>query len=447
MGKNLVLNTKNCNQFVGEHEVEYIKDFVEIANKKLLSKNSQGGEYTGWINLPTDFDKEEFERIKVASEKIRKNSDIFIIVGIGGSYLGAKAVIEALTHNFSSYLSETPKIIYAGNSISSSYLADLLDLLEDKDFSINVISKSGTTTEPAIAFRILKEKIIQKYGEENLKDRIFITTDKKKGALKTFADSGDYETFVVPDEIGGRYSVLTAVGLLPIAVAGIDIDALMNGARKAQETFSNRKFEENDSLRYVAYRNILHRKGKDIEILVNYEPQLSFFSEWYKQLYAESEGKDSKGIFPISVNFSTDLHSLGQYIQEGKRLFFETTLAIKNPRRDIKLKEEEEDLDGLNYLAGKTVDFVNQTAMAGTILAHIDGGVPNLVIEIDRLDEENIGYLVYFFEYACGVSGYLNGINPFDQPGVESYKKNMFALLGKKGFEKEREILEKRLYD
>lgn len=449
MEKNLIINLKNCSDFIRKHELDYIKDYVEISKEKLISQKSQGSDFTGWINLPTDYDKGEFDRIKKASKKIRENSDILIVIGIGGSYLGARAVIEALSHNFKNDISKekrnAPKIIYAGHNISSTYLVDLLDVLENKDYSINVISKSGTTTEPAIAFRFLKEKLIDKYGKEEAKNRIFVTTDKKKGALKTLADSEGYETFVVPDDIGGRYSVLTAVGLLPIAVSGVNIDKLMEGAKKAQEEFTKSSFENNEVMKYVAARNCLHRKGLNIEILVNYEPQLYYFTEWFKQLFGESEGKDQKGIFPQGVNFSTDLHSLGQYIQDGKRIFFETILNIKNPRKDIELKKEEKDLDGLNYLAGKTMDFVNQQAMKGTCLAHVDGGVPNIMIEVDRLDEYNLGHLIYFFEFSCGVSGYLNGVNPFDQPGVESYKKNMFALLGKKGYEEERKAIEKRI--
>lgn len=449
MGNILKLNVKNCSNFVKPHEVEYIEDYVKLSKEKLISQNAQGSEYTGWITLPTEYDKEEFDRIKKAADKIRKNSDILVVIGIGGSYLGARAVIEALSHNFidsvSRDISNSLKIVYAGNNISSTYLVDLMDLLEYNDFSINVISKSGTTTEPAIAFRVIKEKLIKKYGEKEAKDRIFVTTDKKKGALKTLSDSEAYETFVVPDDIGGRYSVLTAVGLLPIAVSGINLDKLMEGARKAQEDYNGLDYKENDAMLYAAYRNILHRKGKDVEILVNYEPQLYYFIEWFKQLFGESEGKDNKGIFPVGVNFSTDLHSLGQFIQDGKRLFFETVINIKNPRKDIEIKEEKDNLDGLNYLKGKSIDFVNKQAMNGTILAHVDGQVPNLIIEIDRLDEFNMGYMIYFFEFSCGISGYLNGVNPFNQPGVESYKKNMFALLGKSGYEQEKKILEERL--
>lgn len=449
MSDNIKINFKNCSGFVKEHELDYIKDFSSMAKDKLISGNAQGSEFTGWVNLPSDYDKAEFERVLKASEKIRKNSDIFVVIGIGGSYLGARAVIEALSHNFKNDIKKehrsAPKIIYAGNNISSTYLSDLLDVLEGSDYSLNVISKSGTTTEPAIAFRILKEKLIEKYGKQEAKNRIFVTTDKSKGALKTLADEEGYETFVVPDEIGGRYSVLTAVGLLPISVAGVDINALMDGAKAGMERYKENPFEKNEAILYASYRNIFNRKGMDIEVLVSYEPQMSFFSQWYKQLFAESDGKDGKGIYPTSVDFSTDLHSVGQYIQDGKRLFFETILNIENPRKDIQMKSEESDLDGLNYLSGKTMNFVNDRAMKGTVLAHVDGNVPNIIINIPKLDAFNLGNLIYFFEFACGVGGYLNGINPFDQPGVESYKKNMFALLGKPGYEEQRAILEARV--
>jgi len=363
--------------------------------------------------------------------------------------LGARAVIEALSNNFTNFMSKNenkfPKIIFAGNSISSTYLSELVEFLQDKEFSINVISKSGTTTEPAIAFRIIREVLLNKYTKEEAKDRIFVTTDRQKGALKNFADDEGYETFVVPDDVGGRYSVLTAVGLLPIAVAGMNIDELISGAKKAKDEFEKDDVFKNDALMYAIHRNILYRKGKAVEILVNYEPQMMYFNEWFKQLYGESEGKDQRGIFPASVVFSTDLHSMGQFIQDGNRNIFETVISISSPRKDITLKKEEQDLDGLNYLEGKTVDFVNKKAMQATLLAHIDGGVPNLVLNIEKLDEFNLGYMIYFFEYACGISGYINNVNPFDQEGVEDYKKNMFALLGKKGYEDKKTELEKRL--
>ena len=374
---------------------------------------------------------------------------VLVVIGIGGSYLGARAAIECLGHSFRNNLNKeerkTPEIYFAGNNISSTYLIDLLDVIKDKDVSLNVISKSGTTTEPAIAFRVLKEFLENKYGKDEAAKRIYATTDAKKGALKQVSDEEGYETFVIPDDVGGRFSVLTPVGLLPIAVAGIDIDAIMTGANDARVDFNNSNLEENDCYQYAVVRNILHKKGKDIELLVNYEPSLHYLSEWWKQLYGESEGKDQKGLFPASVDFSTDLHSMGQYVQDGKRILFETVLNVEKPRRVLNLKEEANDLDGLNYLSGKTLDFVNEKAFQGTLLAHTDGQVPNLLINIPTLDEYNFGYLVYFFEKACGISGYLLGVNPFNQPGVEAYKKNMFALLGKPGFEKEKEELEKRL--
>jgi glucose-6-phosphate isomerase len=415
----------------------------------LKKGNGAGKDFLGWVNLPCNYDKEEFDRIKKAANKIQANSEVLVVIGIGGSYLGARAVIEALSNNFTNFMSKNenkfPKIIFAGNSISSTYLSELVEFLQDKEFSINVISKSGTTTEPAIAFRIIREVLLNKYTKEEAKDRIFVTTDRQKGALKNFADDEGYETFVVPDDVGGRYSVLTAVGLLPIAVAGMNIDELISGAKKAKDEFEKDDVFKNDALMYAIHRNILYRKGKAVEILVNYEPQMMYFNEWFKQLYGESEGKDQRGIFPASVVFSTDLHSMGQFIQDGNRNIFETVISISSPRKDITLKKEEQDLDGLNYLEGKTVDFVNKKAMQATLLAHIDGGVPNLVLNIEKLDEFNLGYMIYFFEYACGISGYINNVNPFDQEGVEDYKKNMFALLGKKGYEDKKTELEKRL--
>ncbi len=447
--ENLKLDTSKCQQFVAGHELEYIGPLAKMANDMVNNKSGAGNEFMGWVDLPLNYDKEEFDRILKCAEKIRTDSDILVVVGIGGSYLGARAVIDALSHNFKNDLSKSqrkyPKILYAGNSISSTYMADLLEVLEDADFSVNVISKSGTTTEPAIAFRILKNKLVSKYGEHEAKKRIYATTDKSKGALRALATQQGYETFVIPDDIGGRFSVLTAVGLLPIAVSGIDITMLMKGAIDARELYLKNDLETNAPLMYAMYRNVLLRKGKDLELLVNYEPQLQYISEWFKQLYGESEGKDKKGIFPASVNFSTDLHSMGQYIQDGKRNIFETVIKIDKPGKDIVLTTEDNDSDGLNYLAGKTVDYVNDKAFLGTTLAHTDGEVPNIVIHLPKLNEYHLGELIYFFEKACAISGYILGVNPFDQPGVEAYKKNMFALLGKAGYEEEKAILEKRL--
>lgn len=435
--------------FFAKEEIDALQPYVDVAHEMLHNKTGLGNDFLGWIDLPNNYDKEEFARIKKAAEKIQSDSDVLIVIGIGGSYLGARAAIECLGHSFRNNLNKeerkTPEIYYAGNNISSTYLMDLLDIIKDKDVSLNVISKSGTTTEPAIAFRVLKEFLENKYGKEEAAKRIYATTDASKGALKQVSDEEGYETFVIPDDVGGRFSVLTPVGLLPIAVAGLDIDAMMQGANDARENYSIANLAENDCYQYAAVRNVLHRKGKDIELLVNYEPSLHFVSEWWKQLYGESEGKDQKGIFPAAVDFSTDLHSMGQYVQDGKRILFETVLNVEKPRRVVELKSAENDLDGLNYLSGKTLDFVNEKAFQGTLLAHTDGQVPNLLINIPTLDEYNFGYLVYFFEKACGISGYLLGVNPFDQPGVEAYKKNMFALLGKPGFEKEKEELEKRL--
>ena len=415
----------------------------------LHEKTGAGNDFLGWVDLPVDYDKDEFARIQKAAEKIKNDSDVLIVIGIGGSYLGARACIDALSHTFYNALSKeqrkAPEIYYVGNNISGTYLKDLLDVCEGKDVSVNVISKSGTTTEPAIAFRVFKEMMEAKYGKEEAKNRIFATTDSAKGALLTLAKEEGYETFVIPDDVGGRFSVLTAVGLLPIAAAGIDIAELMKGAADARTLYSNPNVEENACYQYAAVRNALLRKGKSTEVIVNYEPCLQYFGEWWKQLYGESEGKDGKGLYPSSVNFSTDLHSLGQYMQEGQRIMFETVLNVANPRKDVTIQEEASDLDGLNYLAGKTMDFVNKQAYQGTILAHVDGGVPNMVINLPAIDAYNMGQLIYFFEKACGISGYLLGVNPFNQPGVEEYKKNMFALLGKKGFESLRETLLSRL--
>ncbi|WP_374722003.1 glucose-6-phosphate isomerase [Peribacillus tepidiphilus] len=435
--------------FFGEHEITYLRDAVKVAHHSLHEKTGAGNDFLGWIELPTNYDKEEFSRIQKAAEKIKNDSDVLLVIGIGGSYLGARAAIEMLQHSFYNALSKeqrkTPQVLFAGNNISSTYMRDLMDLLEGKDFSINVISKSGTTTEPAIAFRIFRKLLEEKYGVEEARKRIYATTDKARGALKTLADEEGYETFVIPDDVGGRYSVLTAVGLLPIAVSGANIEEMMKGAQKAQEDFSKSELEENAAYQYAAVRNILYNKGKTIEMLINYEPGLQYFAEWWKQLFGESEGKDQKGIFPASANFSTDLHSLGQYVQEGRRDLFETIIKVEKTRHELKIEKEANDLDGLNYLAGETVDFVNNKAFEGTLLAHTDGGVPNLIVSIPAMDEYTFGYLVYFFEKACAMSGYLLGVNPFDQPGVEAYKVNMFALLGKPGFEEKKAELEKRL--
>ncbi len=436
-------------QFIGADELQHIKDTVLSAKDKLVHKTGAGNDFLGWVDLPVNFDKDEYVRIKAAAKKIQSDSDVLLVIGIGGSYLGARAAIEFLTNSFYNSLAKeerkTPQVVFCGNSISSKYLEDLKVLLGDRDFSINIISKSGTTTEPAIAFRVFKELLIKKYGKEEANKRIYATTDAKRGALKKLSDEEGYESFVVPDDVGGRFSVLTAVGLLPIAVAGIDIDALMGGAVSARDQCLKADFEENDALLYAAVRNILLRKGKNIEIIANYEPSLHFVSEWWKQLYGESEGKDQKGIFPAAVDLTTDLHSMGQYIQDGARILFETVLNIEKSSAEVLINKEEADTDGMNYLAGKSVDFVNQSAMNGTILAHTDGQVPNLIFHIPEQNAHYLGELFYIFEFACGVSGYVLGVNPFDQPGVESYKKNMFALLGKPGFESEREELLKRL--
>ena len=434
---------------IKDHEIESMKGIVENAKNVLVSGTGAGNDYIGWVNLPVDYDKEEFARIKKAAQKIQNDSEVLIVIGIGGSYLGARAAIEFLRHSFYNMVSKeirkTPEIYYAGNSISSTYLRDLIDVIGDRDFSVNIISKSGTTTEPAIAFRVFKEMLEKKYGKAEAAKRIYATTDKARGALKNLATEEGYETFVVPDDVGGRFSVLTAVGLLPIAVSGADITKLMEGAAAGRELALTKAFEENDALQYAAVRNILHRKGKSVEVLANYEPSLHYVSEWWKQLYGESEGKDQKGIFPASVDLTTDLHSMGQFIQDGSRIMYETVLNVETSREEVLIGEEPVDLDGLNYLAGKNMDFVNKSAMNGTVLAHTDGNVPNLMVNIPEQNEFYLGELFYFFEFACGVSGYVSGVNPFNQPGVESYKKNMFALLGKPGYEKEREELLRRL--
>lgn len=436
-------------QFVSEHEVEYMKKLTLDAKDVLVSKTGAGNDFLGWIDLPVDYDKEEFARIKEAAKKIQSDSEVLLVIGIGGSYLGARAAIEFLRHSFYNMVDKnirkTPEIYFVGNSISSTYIKHLIDVIGDRDFSVNMISKSGTTTEPAIAFRVFKEMMENKYGKEGAAKRIYATTDKAKGSLKNLATEEGYETFVVPDDVGGRFSVLTAVGLLPIAVSGADIDKLMEGAASGRKSALEQPFEENDAMKYAAVRNILLRKGKQVEILCNYEPSAHYVSEWWKQLYGESEGKDQKGLFPASVDLTTDLHSMGQFIQDGARIMFETVLDIEKSREEITIGTEPVDLDGLNYLAGKSVDFVNKSAMNGTILAHTDGQVPNLMVKVPEVNEFYLGELFYFFEFACGLSGYLLGVNPFNQPGVESYKKNMFALLGKPGYEDAREELMKRL--
>ncbi len=449
MSNKVTFDYSKAGSFISEEEIGYMKKLTLDAKETLVSKSGAGNDFLGWIDLPVDYDKEEFSRIKAAAKKIQSDSDVLLVIGIGGSYLGARAAIEFLGHSFYNVVDKSirkaPEIYFCGNSISSTYLKHLMDVVGDRDFSINMISKSGTTTEPAIAFRVFKEKLEAKYGKEGAAKRIYATTDKAKGALKHVADEEGYETFVVPDDVGGRFSVLTAVGLLPIAVSGADIDKLMEGAASGRKRALNYAFEENDALQYAAMRNILLRKGKSVEILANYEPSVHYVSEWWKQLFGESEGKDQKGLFPASVDLTTDLHSMGQFIQDGSRLMFETVLEIETPREELTIGEEPVDLDGLNYLAGKTVDFVNKSAMNGTVLAHTDGQVPNFMVHIPEVNEFYLGELFYFFEFACGVSGYLLGVNPFNQPGVESYKRNMFALLGKPGYEAERENLLKRL--
>ena len=441
----LKLNTKYLEGFVNADEMAGIKSQVEAAAEALHSKSGLGNDFLGWVELPTNYDKDEFARIKAAAEKIKSNSDILIVIGIGGSYLGARAAIELLKSTlYNNKKKDTPDIFYVGNSINPNYLNEVIELCEGKDFSVNVISKSGTTTEPALAFRIFKKLCEDKYGKEGAKERIFATTDKARGTLKNLSDTEGYETFVIPDDVGGRFSVLTAVGLLPIAVAGCDIDALMAGAAKAQNDFMA-DFENNDCYKYAALRNILHRKGKSVEMLVSYDPNFVMMSEWYKQLFGESEGKDNKGIFPASVVFSTDLHSMGQYIQDGARIMFETVVDIKNPKTDLFLKDDEENLDGLNFLTNQNMSVVNRKAFEGTVLAHTEGGVPNIILEIEDTAEASVGYMIYFFEKACAISGYVLGVNPFNQPGVESYKANMFALLGKPGYEGQKAALEAKL--
>ena len=442
----LKLNDKYVKNFISAEELGAMAPAVEDAHEKIVNKSGEGSDFLGWVDLPVNYDKEEFERIKKAADKIKSDSKALIVIGIGGSYLGARAAIEFCTsQNYNLVAKDTPNIYFSGNSISGNSLSELVDLVKDIDFSINVISKSGTTTEPAIAFRIFRELLIEKYGEEEASKRIYVTTDKEKGTLKEFSDKAGYETFVVPDDVGGRYSVLTAVGLLPIAVAGIDIDKMMQGAQDAREAYSVCDIEKNDCYKYAAIRNILLGKGKAVELMVAYEPDFTMMNEWFKQLFGESEGKDGKGIFPASVVCSTDLHSMGQYIQDGVRMLFETSVMFTKPKREVIIKEDEVNADGLNFLAGKTMDFVNRKAYQGTLLAHVDGGVPNICIEVPEMNEYEFGYLVYFFEKTCAISGYVLGVNPFNQPGVESYKKNMFALLGKPGYEAQQAELLARL--
>ncbi len=435
--KKLSINHSKVLNIINANDIYKMQEVVRNCHEMLHEGTGKGSEYVGWVDLPKNYDKKEFERIKKAAEKIRENSDVLIVAGIGGSYLGARAAVEMLNHTFHNELSKEsrkgPKIYFIGHNISTNYINDLMENIKDQDVSINVVSKSGTTTETAIAFRILRDFMENKYGDEAA-ERIYATTDKSQGALKALADKEGYESFVIPDDVGGRYSVLTPVGLLPIAAAGIDVDKLMNGALDAFNDLSNSNLEDNDAYKYAVVRNLLYNKDKTIEILVNYEPRLFYFGEWFKQLFGESEGKDGKGIFPASLNFTTDLHSMGQYIQDGRKNIFETVINVEKSEEDILIEEDKDNLDGLNYLSGKTLDYVNKKAMEGTIKAHIDGGVPNIMIDVNRLDEYNLGYMFYFFMKACGMSGYLLGVNPFNQPGVEAYKKNMFQLLGKPGY-------------
>ena len=442
----LRLNTKYVMPFLPDGALENIAGEVKSANDALYAGTGKGSDFLGWLTLPQDYDKDEFARIKSAAKKIQDNSDVLVVVGIGGSYLGARAAIEFVkSQNYNLLKKDTPDIYFAGNTISSRAVAELERMIGDRDFSVNVISKSGTTTEPAVAFRILRELLEKKYGKDGAKERIFATTDKEKGTLKKFADSEGWQTFVVPDNVGGRYSVLTAVGLLPIAVAGIDIDALMQGARDAMEKYFSGDVMKDDCCKYAAIRNILYRSGRKIEMMISYEPSYTMMNEWFKQLFGESEGKDGKGIFPASAVFSTDLHSMGQYIQQGERTLFETVVTFKNSVDEVYIENDKDNVDGLNFLAGKSISFVNQKAFEGTVLAHTDGNVPNIVIELDNMDEHDLGELIYFLEKACALSGYVLRVNPFDQPGVESYKKNMFALLGKPGYEAQKAELEKRI--
>ena len=442
------LNDSFLKGFVSEQEIEHMQPFADNAYELLTNGKGPGNDFLGWVNLPVDYDKAEFARIKIAAEKIKKSCDILVVIGIGGSYLGARAAIEFVKSPlYNNLKKDTPDIYFAGNNISTTALTELLSICEGKDLCVNVISKSGTTTEPAIAFRVFKSLLVEKYGEAGAKERIFVTTDKARGTLKKFSDEAGYETFVVPDDVGGRYSVLTAVGLLPIACAGIDIDAMMQGARDAKSAFSSSSVKDNTAVRYATIRNILSRKGKTTEILVGYEPYMLMVNEWWKQLYGESEGKDQKGIFPASVIFSTDLHSLGQYVQDGQRNLFETVINVGKNGAEFIIPNDPLNVDGLNFISGQQLDYVNKTAMLATLIAHNDGGVPNILLELEDKSAHSFGYLVYFFEFACAISGYMLGVNPFDQPGVEAYKKNMFALLGKPGYEDMKSELEKRIHN
>ena len=440
----LKLVTKYCDKFVAPHELEAMRAQLTAAHETLKNRSGLGNDFLGWVDLPVDYDKEEFARIKKAAEKIKSKADVLIVIGIGGSYLGARAAIELLrSPYYNSLKKDTPDIYFVGNTISPTYLNEILSICEGKDICVNVISKSGTTTEPALAFRIFKKLVEEKYGKDEAKNRIFATTDRARGTLKELSDAEGYETFVIPDDVGGRYSVLTAVGLLPIAVAGCDIDAIMAGAQASRELYKNDDL--NDCEKYAALRNILYRKGKSVEMLVSYEPCFNMMAEWFKQLFGESEGKDQKGIYPSSATFSTDLHSLGQFVQDGSRIMFETVVDVKHTKKDLFLESDPENLDGLNFLTNQNMSVVNRKAMEGTVLAHTEGGVPNIILEVDKLDEFNFGEMVYFFEKACALSGYMLGVNPFNQPGVESYKKNMFALLGKPGYEDQKAALEEKL--
>ena len=449
MSRQVTFDYSKAGSFISEEEIGYMKKLTLDAKETLVSKTGAGNDFLGWIDLPVDYDKEEFARIKAAAKKIQSDSDVLLVIGIGGSYLGARAAIEFLSHSFYNVLDKsvrkTPEIYFCGNSISSTYLKHLMDVVGDRDFSINMISKSGTTTEPAIAFRVFKEKLEAKYGKKGAAERIYATTDKAKGSLKHLSDEEGYETFVVPDDVGGRFSVLTAVGLLPIAVSGADIDKLMEGAASGRKRALENDFEENDALQYAALRNILLRKGKSVEILANYEPAVHYVSEWWKQLFGESEGKDNKGLFPASVDLTTDLHSMGQFIQDGSRVMFETVMQFAKPQKEFFLKDDPTNVDGLNFLSNQNMSVVNRKAYEGTVIAHTEGGVPNIVLEAPELNEYELGYIIYFFEKACAISGYLLGVNPFNQPGVESYKKNMFALLGKPGYEAQKADLEAKL--
>ena len=440
------LDDKYLKGFVREHELSEIAPMVKAAHDTLSAKNGPGSDFLGWADLPVDYDKAEFERIKAAAAKIKSDSKVLIVIGIGGSYLGARAAIEALKSTlYNSLKKDTPEIYFIGNSISPTYLNEVISLVEGRDFSVNIISKSGTTTEPALAFRVFRDLLVERYGEDGAKGRIYATTDKARGTLKELSDKKGYETFVIPDDVGGRFSVLTAVGLLPIACAGCDIDALMKGAAAAREEYSECDLDKNACYKYAALRNILYNKGKSVEMLISYENSFAMMAEWFKQLYGESEGKDGKGLYPSSAVFSTDLHSLGQFVQDGSRVMFETVIQFAEPQKEFFLKDEATNVDGLNFLSNQNMSVVNRKAFEGTVIAHTEGGVPNIVLELPRLDEFELGYIIYFFEKACAISGYMLGVNPFDQPGVESYKKNMFALLGKPGYESARAELETKL--